>query len=535
MMSWLLVFGGSGAKESLQVQHFPAFRRQPNLIMEQTSTSQPDGLLDYTALTSGEVDHEVNYGLYNDLHFGRTTRLPLGHVWAPFPRLPTELRLCIWRLFLCRHRMIEVGIWPNADQNGTHDPDNLPDPGEAEPRPYTARNLLGNLVSGPSYALVLRRQRFATTLNPLLWVSSEARQAALGCYRVHLPCPGLRGERLLYLNPEYDVVYVCPERSGAPLLVDFLCDVRAYDPKDRGYVILRLEACPCSLPPFACLSLSYFHTVCTHANGKRIANLALGRDYRQCLFGNRYISLRDWAWEANNENVLFDPAMLHPVAAASFANMLQTKLRSVLCVVNLRDSRRGAPEEPFSSGMRYHFCQTIPLRRGGPPMGALDWLEADPRPGVEFDLRQLSLGHDPRALARCWERLEKAFGLGAWAKGDDFRLYICPTIHWSQPSRFPVYQAPNGSRAELAGYLDDEAHDWLRKRRFAEKLVGKIPRHGTLVDAETFERWERTPTTAVGMWLFPPEAFKEPKKVEKNLFDVSAVRPGLLLIEVGED
>jgi hypothetical protein len=53
------------------------------------------------------------------------------------------------------------------------------------------------------------------------------------------------------LNPEYDVLYVRPEfRSpnmpptdnqpkprAASVLVDFLHDVRAYDPKDKGFVV----------------------------------------------------------------------------------------------------------------------------------------------------------------------------------------------------------------------------------------------------------------------------------------------------------
>ncbi|ROV94742.1 hypothetical protein VMCG_08890 [Cytospora schulzeri] len=58
-----------------------------------------------------------------------------------------------------------------------------------------------------------------------------------------------------------------------------------------------------------------------------------------------------------------------------------------------------------------------------------------------------------------------------------------------------------------------------------------IPRHGMIVDAETFERLERAPSTAVGMWLFQPDAFKEPTNVQRSCFDVSAVHPGLLLFD----
>ena len=247
--------------------------------------------------------------------------------------------------------------------------------------------------------------------------------------------------------------------------------------------------------------------------------------------------------------------MVHPVAAASFASILRSRLRSVLCVVHFRDQMRGIPEVPTGTEMRHHFAQALPLRRRGLPAGAFDWLETDPRPAVDVDLRQLSLAGDPRPLAHGWKRLEKAFGVGGRAQDDDFRLYICPTLKWSPRLILPRGQSltlgqpsppPKWSRAELAQHLREEAEDWLTKRQLADKLfvflnrVGRfagprnIPRHGLMVDAETFKRWERAPTTAVGMWLFPAEAFQEMKNVPSNLFDVSDVRPGLVLFDVGD-
>ena len=52
------------------------------------------------------------------------------------------------------------------------------------------------------------------------------------------------------------------------------------------------------------------------------------------------------------------------------------------------------------------------------------------------------------------------------------------------------------------------------------------------MDAETFERMERLPCTAIGMWLFPAEAFGELTDVRQVAFDMSAVRPGLFLFDV---
>lgn len=53
---------------------------------------------------------------------------------------------------------------------------------------------------------------------------------------------------MLYLNPKYDVLYVRPEFQppqsdiqpkprAATVIVDFLHDIRAHDPRDQRYVV----------------------------------------------------------------------------------------------------------------------------------------------------------------------------------------------------------------------------------------------------------------------------------------------------------
>ncbi len=230
------------------------------VVMDQVdATSETSSATSETMERNKDVDNGNDNGvaagndiadvrLFNDIHFAPTAPSPTDHVWAPFPQLPTELRLHIWLLFLRRHRMIEVGIRPDEDEDGTAYPGEIP----SMSRFYARHNHLGKRVSGRGYTLVLKGgQGFATALNPLLWVNSEARQMALGFYRVHLPFPGRDGDQLLYLNPEYDVLHawpayvyrtytddtpIAPMPSAATLLVDLLCDLRAYDPKDRGCV-----------------------------------------------------------------------------------------------------------------------------------------------------------------------------------------------------------------------------------------------------------------------------------------------------------
>lgn len=94
-----------------------------------------------------------------------------------------------------------------------------------------------------------------------------------------------------------------------------------------------------------------------------------------------------------------------------------------------------------------------------------------------------------------------------------------------------------GLREELAQHLRAEEADWLQSRQsllsaFPNQLDYLMPRHGSVVDEETFKRMESAPRTAIGMWLLPPEVFNKPRNHRHMVFDVSAVRAGLLLLEV---
>ncbi|KAK4239295.1 hypothetical protein C8A03DRAFT_14317 [Achaetomium macrosporum] len=135
--------------------------------------------------------------LFNDAYFSRSMPPAAYNTFAPFSRLPTELRLCVWLLCFRQHRMIEVGI-------------RAPDE-EEKPVLYAYPNHLGRVVSGRNYSIEIRGSGYAASLHPLLWFNSEARQAALCFYRVHLPFPRQDGEQVLYLNPEDDVLYVQPK------------------------------------------------------------------------------------------------------------------------------------------------------------------------------------------------------------------------------------------------------------------------------------------------------------------------------------
>lgn len=282
----------------------------------------------------------------------------------------------------------------------------------------------------------------------------------------------------------------------------------------------------------------------------RIAHLALHSD-----------DLRNYSDQNNGRSTLLTwiPDNLHHAAAASFAEILRTgKLRSVLFIQPFRDRVRGMAELPTSPVYRYHFAQTFPFYRRDLHPATFDWLEKDPRKGVEHDLSQVPLGNDPRLLAKDWHLLEDLIGVKRgidmdadeqYEGGDNvgkFRLYICPTLTWrsAMSLRSPDDPQPTSEeqRADFAEYLQEEAIEWRSSRQFIFDTFSlapetrlprlpRLPRHGRVVDAETFEAMERAPSTTVGMWLFPAHAFKEPTIPRKSCFDLSGTHPGLILFE----
>jgi hypothetical protein len=231
------------------------------------------------------------------------------------------------------------------------------------------------------------------------------------------------------------------------------------------------------------------------------------------------------------------PSRLHPAAAESFSEILRGRLRSLLCVTEFHSRVRGIGD--LKGGIPFHFAHTFPLCRRGPPASAFSWLETDPRPGIDVDLANVPLSEDPRHSARGWELMEQAFGIGERGADDPFRFYICPSLNWPrgigswEPADYVAQQAP--WREGLGMHLADEAAMWQIHRSTALTTpgnTGPIPAHGTVVDAETFEAMGAAPSLALGMWLFPPEAFNKTRG-DRHLynFDLSAARPGLILFD----
>lgn len=149
-----------------------------------------------------------------------------------FSSLPKELRLQIWEEATPRQRLVHVTICYRRSRNGEYD----------NPVRYLKKNHLGNPISGSGYYIYAQDGRLD---HPLLSVNREARQVVLDFYRIHVPafCAGNHrphegpcyGEKMtLRINPEHDVLQILAEEPVKRTLIDFLWDLKAYDPKGVG-------------------------------------------------------------------------------------------------------------------------------------------------------------------------------------------------------------------------------------------------------------------------------------------------------------
>lgn len=92
-------------------------------------------------------------------------------------------------------------------------------------------------------------------------------------------------------------------------------------------------------------------------------------------------------------------------------------------------------------------------------------------------------------------------------------------------------------RDKLAQHLQYEAEDWVEQSWWPARNFGgsyPLPKYysESQQEAETFEAMEKLPCTAVGMWLFPAEAFPPNPNPWLISYNMTALRPGLLLFQV---
>ncbi|KAK3362499.1 hypothetical protein B0T25DRAFT_7734 [Lasiosphaeria hispida] len=395
--------------------------------------------------------------------------------FGQFPLLPTELRLRIWKFSIIKHRLVEIEVEaPESDLGSGH----------ATPAPplYSSTNALNKVISGRNYTATVQNGLHLHT--KLLRVNRESREVALKFYRLHIPCRmrtsrssslriGPKGQQAtLYLNPEFDFVHLRHRGPVEHTTLDFMHDLKAYDPRGVGLVNLALDM----------NGMPFLHESLVGSYSRLRAELAA--PCRASLV-DTLSQLRNIIWMADSH---FGRAIMGP----------------------LQDFR--------DAGVR--FNHSMPVRSS---TSSFDLLTRDPRPAaqVEPDLRYvLTACRDPRQMHVQWtELLEK------WS--------VLPRHQINERVLFayelPDYEAPIYDVDTADKFLAEEERSWIqgqtRRQFWVKKWAGRLP-------VESPEELEKASRPAIGFWLFPIKALGSLEGdiySSKKMFDMTGHWPELAL------
>ncbi|PSR77177.1 hypothetical protein BD289DRAFT_456750 [Coniella lustricola] len=411
----------------------------------------------------------------------------------PFARLPKELRLSIWELAVPRERLIKLTIHRSHGRRHAL---------ATDPPRWLTRNALNKPVTGSpdrycavvhaspsSAAASAAASASASSLDgnsgstqhakpklhsKFLRVSSESRAVALAFYRVHIPVYLTGPTRTdahvpLLFNPEHDVLHLTAEAPVQETLVDFLWDLRAYDPRHVG-----------------------------------LQRVAIDLDGLVC---------NDWR--------LLKPTDLLLVRQRAIVEETMRALREVWFVFEDRPRARrrcrrhgcggaGAGAGAAGAGVgRFNATQTfsearnvtqMPLASSTP---TFEQRGLDARPGVDEALEHVYMGQvDPRELIFRWRKLENT-----WRGRQDERQDQAATEYRIAVSRIPP-KVDNGSRVGNGTVTAGELRQALRSLSLqGSRRDGGGGGGDDDVDGNHDE--ERAGAPVSGFWLFPTEAVGE--------------------------
>jgi hypothetical protein len=374
-----------------------------------------------------------------------------------FPLLPKELRLKIWQHSLQRQRIIKVHL--HAEKLFE----------EEQPDTQATKSITSTSKNERYRAYVNGYQ----VLSKLLRVNAEAREAALGFYRVHIPCWLKLGETyagfppespgILYFNPEYDFLHISSELWVEDTLVDFLYHLRTtYDPHHVGLLNLAVD------------------------------------------------------FNGLNANDMFqlEPSKLDPRVRAAFVETL-TQLREVFLVSEQAAGRQIPKYFGFITNEPF-FNRSLPIM--GQSASSFERLHRDPRP-IAQDLRRMFLaGSNPRRMFHLWQQLLNRFGV--IPPQIEYRLCLSCVLP-SLGNR--IYDHQSAER-----WLQLEEEHWTRANPDLDRDQGG----GS--EKNKNEEIANAVQSAIGFWLFPIEVLdaKGFPYSTHDMFDMSAYWPELALLGV---
>lgn len=302
------------------------------------------------------------------------------------------------------------------------------------------------------------------------------------------------------------------------MLAAILHDIRAYDPKDRGLMHLAIQENTLfpDEQPFT----------------GRVGRGGVRRTVSSMSDGNA------------GKMVLS-----HPVAQASLIDILSSKLRTLWCVQSLRTKTRVYGPRIFDRPqMAPKWMETLPML---PPMSTLgishlnfEWFETDPRP-VEPDISKMPFMKDPRRYHHSWKVIEEALGV---RHATSFRVYVCAASEIAPAELWGDIVQPTGEKLGLHQLVESnrqtEKKEWDTIIDYWVNFVNDdSPPNENKFDESSYRKRmamvDRDDMTAIGMWLFPEEAFGQVN--DGNFAEVynsyrmgvkSSVTPGLELFDL---
>ncbi|KAF7916888.1 hypothetical protein EAE99_009513 [Botrytis elliptica] len=447
--------------------------------------------------------------LFNDLHFvSAKENEPSVKITSfhQFSILPKEIRLRIWLLALQpRPRFISIHIHlTTLDQTEIQ---------HIQSQMYTTRNSMGNIISGSYYELAIHESAANQMSNTIFSTSKESRWVALDYFCLRLP---LANNRHIRVNPDHDVLFFHPGHDirDINMIAAILHDIKAYDPRDQG------------LKHLAILGDTLFPDKQPFTG--EVGNCG----------SNRPI-------DSTSAGVAEKIALSHPIAQASLTDILGTKLRTLWCVQKMYTRTRvygpGIFDRPV--GMP-QWMETLPML---PPLSRLgisylnfEWIENDPRP-IEADIGNMPFFKDPRRYLHSWKAIEEALGV---RHVTPFRVFACVFSELAPAGITGHMTQPTGVELRLRQLVESnrqmEKDEWERAINYWVNLMR--PLSESAFDESWFRERnvmvDRDDMTAIGMWLFPAEAFG--RVHDHNFAEVyhsckmranSSVTPGLALNE----
>ncbi|KAJ5194792.1 uncharacterized protein N7498_008230 [Penicillium cinerascens] len=358
----------------------------------------------------------------------------LNSSFTLFPLLPPEIRLLIWHHSLRRQRIVDVAL-------------------EA----CTQRDAPYGCTDGKQHRAVVSGHQ---VLSKLLRVNSEARQAALSFYRVHIPCQFFTSDRehvpttmTFYFNPEYDMLRFFFRNTVSDAFIHFLYHLKhTYDPQRAGLLRLAVDIDSLSDNALRIFDLSRFEN-----------------DVRECV--------------VDTLNQLQEVFFIEVVS-------IGRQILGYMSGINTSDNM-------FNRSFPILTATTLKFDR----------LPRDPRHIAE-DLGQLHMGHDPRNMVLVWRDILKKWA--AVPSQAEYKLLLA----FSPPGQNLV-----SDRKSADAWLQNEEDEWTGKWRLGDRLEngnwalrywGSTDRFshcqvGALHEKYRNEDLEKAVKPAFGFWLFPLE------------------------------